>query len=164
MSTRPTRGLPMSDKSFSHCFVVPLHDVDGAGVVFYAHLFRHAHDAYERFMAAIGFPLHRMIWDGSMLLPLVHAEADYLLPLRHGDAVETRLCVTEVGTSSFAVGYRFVAENGEVRALVRTVHAHVDRDRASPAPLSEALRAALSARLCCGEGRVASGGVRSTDR
>jgi len=70
-----------------HRFEVHLHDTDAAGVMFYGHLFRHAHDAYEAFMAELGFPLARLIRAAQWHLPLVHAEADYEGAMCHGDHI-----------------------------------------------------------------------------
>jgi 1,4-dihydroxy-2-naphthoyl-CoA hydrolase len=134
--------------SFPYGFRVPLHEIDAGGVMFFAHLFRHAHDAYEDFMAAIAQPLDRLIRDGPTLLPLVHAEADYRAPMRHGQTVTVHLCVAEVGVRSFTLSYRFTDESGRVLALARTVHAHAGPGRSSGAPLPAALAAALGRWRC----------------
>jgi 1,4-dihydroxy-2-naphthoyl-CoA hydrolase len=92
--------------AFEHRFRVALHDTDAAGVLFFAHLFRHAHDAYEAWMATLGFPLDAIVRDGELRLPLVHAEADYRRPLRHGEAVTVQLAVGEVRERSFVIDYK----------------------------------------------------------
>jgi len=136
----------MSEDAFEHVFSVPLHDTDAAGTMFFAHLFRHAHDAYEAFMHAIGFPLDRMIREGTQHLPLVHAEADYRRPLRHGDTARVRLRPAKVGRSAFVLEYRFTDDRGESYASARTIHVNIGPQR-SAAPLPEGMRSALSARL-----------------
>ena len=78
----------MSDPLFRHPLQVRLHAIDAAGVMFFAHLFRYAHDAYEAYMARIGLPLPEVIQRRHWLLPLVHAEADYRAPMRHGERLE----------------------------------------------------------------------------
>jgi len=40
----------MIPRPFEYRFTVQLHDTDAAGRLFFAHLFRHAHDAYEALM------------------------------------------------------------------------------------------------------------------
>ena len=132
----------MTPPAFTHIFPVRLHDIDAAGILFYGHLFRHAHDAYEAFMATIGFPLHRLIQDGDCLLPLVHAEADYRHPLRHGEVIQVELSVREIGGSAFTLDYRFADETGREKARASTVHVHLGPAGAS-APLPEVLVAAL---------------------
>ncbi|MFP4063447.1 MAG: acyl-CoA thioesterase, partial [Halochromatium sp.] len=81
----------MTAANIEHRFRVALHDTDAAGVLFFAHLFRHAHDAYEAMMARIGWPLDGLIRERQLGLPLVHAEADYRRPMRHGDQVAVRV-------------------------------------------------------------------------
>ncbi len=133
----------MTGKTFIHDFSMRLYDIDAAGILFYGHLFRHAHDAFESFMASIGFPLDEIIRRGDYLLPLVHAEADYLIPLRHGDAVRVELSVARLGDSSFTLAYRFLDGQGQLRARARNVHVHLAPDQASSAPLPLPLRLAL---------------------
>jgi len=124
-------------------FTVALHDTDAAGVLFFAHLFRHAHDAYEALMAAIGWPLPGLIRAGEVALPLVHAEADYMRPMHHGDRVEVQVQVRHIGRASFRVDYRFLDAAGDLAATAGTVHACIRlADQQSvrlPAALVEAL-------------------------
>jgi len=138
----------MSPEPFNYSFTVPLHDIDAAGVMFYGHLFRHAHDAYEAFMDAIGSPLDRIIRQGNWLLPLVHAEADYRMPFRHGEPARIQLWVAEIGRSSFTLHYRFIDEDGRIRADAKTVHTHLAHDGRSGEPLPDALAAALPDWFC----------------
>lgn len=150
-------------KPFEYRFIIRLHDTDAAGLLFFGHLFRHAHDACESFMEAIGFPLDRLIQDGQILLPLAHAEADYRLPLRHGDAVRVMVGIAEIRRRSFTIDYRFIKDGDQIAATARTVHVLVSPDQLSGAVtgtrggsdrkttdtdfLPEPLRAALSAHL-----------------
>ncbi len=140
----------MDQEPFVYEFQVRLHDTDGAGVLFYAHLFRHIHDAYESFMGSIGFPLPELIAPSltaaSLALPIVHAEADYLSPLRHGDRVCVRLAVAEIRTRSFALDYVLSDQCARLCARGRTVHAMAVADNRANARLPEGLRHALLAR------------------
>jgi 1,4-dihydroxy-2-naphthoyl-CoA hydrolase len=129
----------------AYSFRVRLHDIDAAGVMFFGHLFRHAHDAYESFMAGLGWPLADLIQTG-VRLPLVHAEADYRQPLRHGEEIRVELACEDLGLSSFTIGYRFCDAQGGLRATARTVHVHLGPDSAGKAPLPEAIRSALMLR------------------
>ncbi|MBK1646100.1 thioesterase [Thiocapsa imhoffii] len=134
----------MTDPSFTYDFEVRLHDTDAAGRLFFAHLFRHAHDAYEVFMDRLGLPLHTLIDAGEILLPLVHAQADYRHPLHHGEPVRVTLRIAELRTRSFAVAYRFENADGVLAATALTVHLQVGAD-GTPAPqLAHSLRAALT--------------------
>ncbi|MBK1631923.1 hypothetical protein CKO31_14500 [Thiohalocapsa halophila] len=131
----------MSEAAFEHRFRVALHDADAAGVLFFAHLFRHAHDAYEAWMAWLGFPLDTMLRHGELRLPLVHAEADYRRPLHHGAAVIVELTPAAVGERSFTLDYRFQTADGGLAATARTVHAAIDTHgrRSLPPQLRQAL-------------------------
>jgi 1,4-dihydroxy-2-naphthoyl-CoA hydrolase len=133
----------MTSQRYRYDFRVTLHDIDAGGVMFFAHLFRYAHDAYEAFMEAIGLPLDLLIREGRARLPLVHAQADYRAPMRHGQTVSVRLGVARVGASSFTLDYRFTDDDGRLLALAQTVHAHWDAERNATAPLPPALAKAL---------------------
>jgi 1,4-dihydroxy-2-naphthoyl-CoA hydrolase len=137
----------MPNPPMTHTFTVRLHDTDAAGVLFFAHLFRHAHDAYEGFMAALGQPLDGLLRDGCRL-PLVHAEADYLQPIRHGEEIRVTVSLAALGETSFTLDYGFQDFSGEVRARARTVHvqlAEKSGGAAGAASISGHLREALSA-------------------
>ncbi|HDK37519.1 MAG TPA: acyl-CoA thioesterase, partial [Thiolapillus brandeum] len=58
-------------KSFQHHFQVPFHELDPGGVMFYAHLFSHAHDGYAALLAETGWSLKAMLNAGDYLVPLV---------------------------------------------------------------------------------------------
>ncbi|MDP2964325.1 MAG: thioesterase family protein [Sulfurimicrobium sp.] len=125
----------------SYVFDVRLHDVDHAGVMFFARLFVHAHDAYEVFMARLGLDLCAMIHTGERL-PVVHASADYFQPLRHGEQITVTLEIETLGTSSFTVAYAFHASES-LHAKVRTVHVYLDPSFNAAASLPPALRQSL---------------------
>ncbi len=108
-----------------HRFRVALHDTDAAGVLFFAHLFRHAHDAYERMMEKIGWPIDELIRARRLALPLVHAEADYRRPMRHGDRIDVSLALKMVDKRRFSLAYVFLAEGHEM-ATALSVHVAVD--------------------------------------
>lgn len=134
----------MPAEPYAYPLCIRLHDTDAAGVMFYGHLFRHAHDAYESFMEQLGFPLRDLIGNGEagprVRLPITRAEAQYERPLRLGDRVRVELRVAEVRRRSFAVDYRFVDEQGNRCAQARTLHCLVSEDGAGlPADLRDAL-------------------------
>jgi len=129
---------------FTDAFTLRLHDTDAAGRLFFAHLFRHAHDAFENLMTALGVPLETMIRDGQILLPLIHAEADYHQPLRHGDCVQVQVTMTEIRRRSFALQYVFLNPHHEIAATARTVHCQINTDGSAADDLAPALRTALT--------------------
>ena len=126
---------------YEYRFKVRMHDVDHAGVMFFARLFIHAHDAYEDFMASKGMAINDLIAQ-DVRLPIVHTNADYLLPLRHGEYIEVVLEIGQPGQTSFAVNYEFRYGN-ELRARLQTVHVFIDAQSGLPASLPEAIRRQL---------------------
>lgn len=125
----------------TYAFEVRLHDVDHAGVMFFARLFVHAHDAYEAFMSHLGLDLCAMIHAGERL-PIVHASADYFHPLRHGEHITVSLEIETLGETSFTLTYSFRAAP-RLLARVRTVHVYLDPLANAAAPLPSALRQLL---------------------
>lgn len=129
--------------SFEYDYVLPLHEVDAAGVAFFAHALRHAHDAYESFMASLGLSLQGLLNEGLYRLPLVRCEADFVAPIEHGDQVRIELWVEALGNRSFTLGYRFVAPTGETLVRVITRHVLVANETGRPAALPAAMRRRL---------------------
>ena len=107
---------------YRHPLRVPFQDIDAAGVVFFAHLFRYAHESYEAFMREIDQPLERLLAEGEILLPLVHAEADYHQPLRYAARLMLELSVEATGESSFTLAFRCLNAEGICHATIKTVH------------------------------------------
>ena len=133
----------MTNTQFDHRFTVPLHEIDAAGVLFFAHMFRHAHDAYEAFMSSIGFSLNSILDANVYQLPLVHSEADFLRPIHHADEICIQLQVTRVGQTSFSLSFRFLDSEDSELALVRTVHVAKDPETTKSRPIPEDLRKRL---------------------
>ena len=114
-----------------------------AGMLFFAHLFRYAHEAYERFMSGLGHPLAAIIGGGAYLLPLAHAEADYQRPMRLGEPICIDLGVRHLGETSFRLHYRFWGGDGQLRATAETVHVAFGVVEKRPIAIPSGLRKAL---------------------
>ncbi|MCP4044205.1 MAG: acyl-CoA thioesterase [Gammaproteobacteria bacterium] len=128
-------------------FRLGMSSVDRAGVIFYPELFRHAHDAYELFMAGLGEDLSRLLDARDYLLPIVHAAADYVRPIYHGEETKVRITVAKIGDSSFTLEYGFLDRKGVSLARVTTVHVCIDGKTGGSQPLSARLREELRAYL-----------------
>ncbi|WP_457674195.1 acyl-CoA thioesterase [Thiolapillus sp.] len=131
-------------KSFRHCFRVPFHEVDAAGILFHAHLFTHAHDAYSALMREMGMDLKTLLEEGRYLIPLVHAEADFRLPMEMEDEIETRVQAIPPGHSSFGFRYAFHRQE-QLCATVVTRHVFLDRATGTPTALPAGLARQLQA-------------------
>jgi 1,4-dihydroxy-2-naphthoyl-CoA hydrolase len=127
-------------------FRVALHDTDAAGVLFFGHLFRHLHDAYEDWMAQLGFPLHAILREGKILLPLTHAEADYRAPMRHGEQIRVTLALDQLSQTRFTLAYRCLTDADRLVATALTRHCCIDPVDHQPIPIPDPLAQALHAR------------------
>lgn len=130
-------------QTYKYHFTTSLHDIDAAGVLFFAHLYRHAHDAYEAFMSDIGFSLDKVIRE-NILLPLIHSEADFLQPISHGNKVCIQLQIKKIGNSSFTVTYRFTGNSDQHLATALTTHVYMDRADHKSKKIPDALRKELA--------------------
>ncbi len=128
---------------FEYRFEALLHEVDENGVMFPDRLLRHAHDAYEAFLKQRGAPLEMWIAQG-VRLPLVHAEAEWRHPIRHGQATTLILSLSRLGDTAFTLGHRVQSVADETLAVVSTTHVHLSPETNTPAPLPPRLRRLLA--------------------
>lgn len=127
------------DPMFTTKNVVRLSDTDAAGIFFYPRLFEWAQAALEDFMALRGLPISYILGDAPYFFPIVHAESDYLSPLKIGDEVAATLRVESVGESSFTLSYTFI--KGEtIAAKAKIVHVTVDKSTFKKRPLPKELK------------------------
>ena len=133
----------MRPSIYQHQIIIPFQDIDAAGILFFAHLFRYSHEAYEQFMSAHHHSLADIIKDGTFLLPIVHAEADYKRPIHHSENITIELGIKNLGTSSFTIQYHLKDNEGGLRAVVETVHVTLDAAQHKPMPIPVSLRKIL---------------------
>lgn len=135
------------DALFSDARAVRFQDVDAAGIVFFPRVLEYMSDAYIGLLGARGIHLPRAIEAGDYRIPLVHAEADYLAPMRFGDPIRVQVVALDIGRSSFRVGYRIDHEDGRAAAVGQTAHVCVGLPGFASIPIPEDLRAALESRM-----------------
>ena len=121
---------------------IRLHHTDAAGVVFFSNLFVIAHDAYESFLES-HLPLSDVLSGGEYIIPIVHVEADYLLPLALSEKISVELSLEQTGTSSFSLSYVIKNSKMETAARLKTIHTvQLKDDRkiiSIPGPIRDAL-------------------------
>lgn len=106
---------------------VYFYDADPAGIIFYASLFKFAHSAYEDFMRSLN--LNRdYFFDDEVVLPIVHAQSDYLKPLKVGDELKIDVWVSKLMKSSFELSYKFHDVDLDIAAMAKTVHVCVAKN------------------------------------
>ena len=129
---------------FSQRREVRFQDVDAAGIVFFARLLEYFHDAYVAWLASAGVSLSDALARKEWAAPLKHVEADFLRPLRFGDAIEVELVRAKLDGSALSVGYRVRAlPGGEAVATGHSVHVVVDASTFRRIEPPSALRAAI---------------------
>lgn len=129
---------------FTYSTRVRLHDTDAAGVLYFAHQFRLAHEAYEAFMEQSGFGIGDVLKKGRLALPIVHAEADYRAPLRVGDELTLTLRLQRLGKTSFSLVTR-ISRAGHTVGYTTTTHVALNRRTGRKTTLPAPLKKALSA-------------------
>jgi 1,4-dihydroxy-2-naphthoyl-CoA hydrolase len=122
--------------TFSLPIVVRFGEVDAAGVVYFVRIFDYAHRAFEALLTHVGFPIEDLFQAQRWGMPLVHAEADFVRPMRLGEVLEVQVTVAELGEKRISFAFVIRDEAGLQRATVRCDHAFVDlktfRGRSAP--------------------------------
>lgn len=112
---------------FSMPWLVRFQDIDAAGIVFFAKIIEFCHDAYIQFWLQKSHLFREAVHERRWIFPLVHAEADFLQPLRFGDWADVQLIHIEVTARKLHIGYRVVRRtDAQVVAVAQTIHVVVE--------------------------------------
>lgn len=132
---------------FTYLYEVRLQDTDATGVLYFPRQFQMAMEAFEAFLKQRGFPLRQLL-DSKYLMPVVHAEGDYLAPVLVGDILEVRLHVGKLGQSSLTLDFEIYDDNRKCAVgRVQIVHVTVDRETKVSVPVPDFLREILKVLL-----------------
>lgn len=126
---------------------VRMHDTDMAGIIFFTRQFRFAHDALEDFVESFGFPFDQVFHQENFVFVIVHAEADYLAPLRVGDKLDIHLSIERVGESSFTVSYLIYKQDKTLVGKAKTVHVTLESTTRKKIPIPESFKKCLEEHL-----------------
>ena len=121
---------------------VRMHQTDSAGVVFYSNLFVMAHDCYEAWLNS--YISLAEILQSNIQIPIVHAEADYKLPIGVSDEITIEMSLEKQQQSSFTLHYRFKKTGDQTAAQVQTVHAVIDGQTHQSIEIPPVLQEALA--------------------
>lgn len=125
-------------------FRVRFHDVDHAGIIFFARIQQYCHDALEDLQRAAGIPLEGFFEALGIAAPLVDVSARYLRPYRHGALMCIDTGIDHLGTTSIGTTFWCRDEAGALCARVRFVQCIIDLATFTPRPLPPELREALA--------------------
>lgn len=134
--------LAAQNPGFVHRYSVRFQDIDAAGIAYFPTIISFLHDAYVAFLEEAGVDLAALVRAGDYALPLRHAEADFLRPIRFGEKLEIELVRRMDGPQEVTLYYR-VTGSGEAKAVGSTVHVFVDRRTFQRTEPPAALRRAL---------------------
>lgn len=124
-------------------------DTDMAGIVHFSKFFLWMEQAEHAMLRSVGIEVEGEIEGVAYGWPRVHAQADYVSPLRFGDEFDVNVVVERLGNTSVSYRHEFSREasDGEVvLARGKITAACVRRDDLSmwATPLPEIVRAKLA--------------------
>ena len=108
--------------------IINFYDCDPAGILFFARIFEICHSAYEDLIDS--FKLQTDYWNNeNFVIPIIHTEAEFLLPLKFGENVTVEVSVSQLKESSFELYYVCRNDDDKVTNKVKTVHIFVDKKK-----------------------------------
>src|SRR5436305_688381 len=115
----------MSSQYRYQCFV-PFHLADPGGVLFFGNAFTLFHQAFEHFVVhQLACPWNEWFQNPEWIVPIRHAEAQYLQPIQAVRECQIELVVSSISTSSFTLDSS-IQQNG-LCCSIRTVHLFCNR-------------------------------------
>ena len=120
-------------------------DVDFAHVVYFPRFFDYCHQVFEDFFAdEVKCPYSVMLQERKVGYPSVHAEADFMVPLRFGDVARVVMELARVSERSVTCRYRvFKGQTQELCATVTVVAAPIEMGAFRGTALPADVRAAF---------------------
>lgn len=122
---------------------INFYDCDPAGIIFFARIFDICHAAYEDLINS--FDLEADYWNNeNYVVPIIHTEGEYYLPLRPGDIVTVNVSVSQLKESSFELHYICKNAQDQTTNEIKTVHIFVDRKKWTKTPIDPEVKQNLS--------------------
>ncbi|NKB23381.1 MAG: hypothetical protein GKR87_03150 [Kiritimatiellae bacterium] len=121
-----------------------MYDTDAAGILYFTHQLRIAHEAFEAFLRLQKNGIQKMLKEEDYLLPVVHSKADYQRPLFLDDTLCIELSVGRIGRASFTTHYKIIKDETECAGTVKIVHASIDQHTRKTIPIPESIRTLIS--------------------
>lgn len=132
--SRVLRQLEASPEAFRVQRSVRFHDIDAAGIVYFARVLDYAHDAYCSYLESIGHGLPKVLSEGEWAAPIGHVEVDYFAPLAFGDSMEIVIAKAHLEGSRLTLAHQIRARD-KVACVVQTTHVFVSRRDFRPIPI-----------------------------
>ncbi|MCA9639977.1 MAG: acyl-CoA thioesterase [Polyangiaceae bacterium] len=136
------RQLEIAPGAFRVKRAVRFHDIDAAGIVYFARVLDYAHDTYCQYLESVGHGLPQVLSDGEWAAPIGHVEVDYFAPLLFGDELELVIARAHLDGSRLTLAH-LVRCKDKVRCVVQTTHVFVGRADFRPIAIPPSLLEAL---------------------
>ncbi len=138
-----SHSKPSSNPLFRYEFTTRIHDIDAAGVLFFARNLFHAHDAYEAFLNHHGQSIAAML-ESDFILPISHTEADFKAPVLLNVVITIELFLQEMKEDGFILSYQFINHSQRICTTVLTHHTCIDKRTRKRKQLPEAIQLLLT--------------------
>ncbi len=112
---------------FQHHTNVRMYHMDAAQSFFYANLYILFHDTLEAFLKSEGFRIEEMLHSKAYALPVVHAEGDFLIPVKTGDKLLIEMSLGRIGESSLTLLFHVLSAEGMMVARGKIIHVTVSK-------------------------------------
>lgn len=108
------------------CCPVPFHMADPAGILFFGNAFTLFHQAFEHFVTHhLETPWEEWFQNPEWIVPIRHAEVEYLKPILAGKTCRIALSLAGASTSSFTIAATI--EQEELCCSMKIVHVFCSR-------------------------------------
>ena len=105
-------ALSTSDSLFKYEFTTRLHDIDAAGVLFFAQTLYYVHDAYEAFLNHNNHSI-AVILSSDFILPISHAEADFKTPVLLNENIIIEIFFHDIKEDEFSLFYQLTKQSNK---------------------------------------------------
>ena len=123
--------------------------IDGANIAYYPRIYDLSHRFFEESWEEIcGIDYPQMINEMRIGFSIVHAQSDFMNPIKYGDTITCKIWISRVGEKSCTWQYRMRNQHGVELWNSEHVTVCVDMDSMQSKPIPAALRTGLEA---CGD-------------
>ena len=120
-------------------------DVDSAGIAFTGRLIAIALEGFELGMHSLGVDFAGMVRECAYLTPVVHLDANFAKPMRHGDTIHLELACERIGDCSFTIRINLIPDGVSTpAATVSIVSACIDGATHTAIPIPTTLATCLN--------------------
>ena len=121
---------------YEHERIVRFQDTDAAGVVYFTAVLNICHEAYEASLATAAINLRDFFSNqGSVAVPIAHAQVDFFQPLFCGDRLRIQIKPRLLSPQSFELEYQVYAVKPRPAAIALTRHVCIDPRSRAQQPL-----------------------------